>query len=178
MDVLTDAPVVLNCLELTAWIEEAASLLELPISLDVCAAPAWLDEVDVLPGLPCWLDDSGRPASPDGPEVPAISLELIVCSDDIADNDRPNELEAPPALLEFVIGVLDSETEDEAGPRAPAELVELTEPEDAWAKEPNPTLPDTEVLKPRGGRIELLVEPMKDEVVERLRTTEVEGFVE
>jgi hypothetical protein len=153
-------------------------LLELPISLDVCAAPAWLDEVDVLPGLPGWLDDGGRPASPDGPEVPAISLELIVCSDDIADNDRSNELAATPALLELVIGVLDSETEDEAGPRAPAELVELIEPEDVWAKEPGPTLPDTEALKPRGGRIELLVEPMKDEVVARLRTTAVEGFVE
>ena len=49
---LTDASVMLNGFELTAWIEEAASLLELPISLDVCAALAWLDEVDGLPGLP------------------------------------------------------------------------------------------------------------------------------
>lgn len=129
----------------------------------------------MLPGLPGWLDDGGRPASPDGPEVPAIWLELIVCSDGIADNDSSSEIEAPPALLELVIGVLDFETEDEAGPRSPAELVELTEPEDAWAKEPNPTLPDTEALKPLGGRIELLVEPMKDEAIER---TEVEGFVE
>ena len=172
---LTDAPVVLNGFELIAWIEEAASLLELPISLDVCAAPAWLDKVDGLPGLPGWLDDGGRLVSPDGPEVPAVSLELVVCSDGVADNDRSSEIEAPPALLELVIGVLDSETEDEAGPRTPAELVELTEPEDAWAKEPNSTLLDTEALKPRGGRIELLVEPMKDEVVER---TEVGGFVE
>jgi hypothetical protein len=59
--VLTDVSVILNGFELTAWIEEAALLLELSISLDVCAAPAWLDEVDGLPRLPGWLDEPAFP---------------------------------------------------------------------------------------------------------------------
>jgi len=69
--VLTDASVMLNGFELTAWIEEAASLLELPISLDVCAALAWLDEVDGLPGLPGWLDE---------PAFPELTLWLDDCA--------------------------------------------------------------------------------------------------